>query len=136
MSAVAVDEDHRRELLTVQVRDRSRTWHAARALSDGTLRFLALAIESGPDNPLRQVIVNTHSPSVVSLVDEDDLLVAEPREIAVAGKRHRGVGFAWLHDTWRCRLRPDERTLALGQLRAFRRLEDDLKHSLETHGWI
>jgi predicted ATPase len=160
VSDVAVDEDHRRELLTLQVRDRSQTWHAARALSDGTLRFLALAIleldpsaqgllcfeepengihperipamvrllkdlsvdpeeESGPDNPLRQVIVNTHSPSVVSLVDEDDLLVAEPREIAVAGKRHRGVGFAWLHDTWRCRLRPDERTLSLGQLRAY-----------------
>ena len=157
---VAVDEDHRRELLTLQVRDHSQTLHAARALSDGTLRFLALAIleldpsaqgllcfeepengihperipamvrllkdltvdpeeESGPDNPLRQVIVNTHSPSVVSLVDEDDLLVAEQREIAVGGQRHRGVGFAWLHDTWRCRLRPDERTLSLGQLRAY-----------------
>jgi predicted ATPase len=44
VSDVAVDEDHRRELLTLQVRDRSQTWHAARALSDGTLRFLALAI--------------------------------------------------------------------------------------------
>jgi hypothetical protein len=41
---VAVDEDHRRELLTLQVRDRSQRLHAARALSDGTLRFLALAI--------------------------------------------------------------------------------------------
>ncbi len=157
---VSVDEDHRRELLTLQIRDRSRTLHAARALSDGTLRFLALAIleldpsargllcfeepengihperipamvrllkdltvdpeeEAAPDNPLRQVIVNTHSPSVVSLVDEDDLLVAEPREISVAGKRHRAVGFAWLHGTWRSRVRPHERTLSLGQLRAY-----------------
>jgi predicted ATPase len=157
---VSVDEDPRRALLTLQVRDRSRTLHAARALSDGTLRFLALAIleldpsaqgllcfeepengihperipamvrllkdltvdpeeEAAPDNPLRQVIVNTHSPSVVSLVDEDDLLVAEPREISVDGKRHRAVGFAWLHDTWRSRIRPDERTLSLGQLRAY-----------------
>ncbi|MGD0818971.1 MAG: AAA family ATPase, partial [Methanomassiliicoccales archaeon] len=28
----------------------------------------------GADNPLRQVIVNTHSPAVVGLVDDDDLL--------------------------------------------------------------
>lgn len=31
----------------------------------------------GPDNPFRQVIVNTHSPSVVQLVDPQDLLFAE-----------------------------------------------------------
>ncbi len=42
--AVIVDKDERRELLTMQVLDRGRRRHAARALSDGTLRFLALAI--------------------------------------------------------------------------------------------
>lgn len=26
---------------------------------------------TGPDNPLRQIIINTHSPSVVSEVPED-----------------------------------------------------------------
>lgn len=31
----------------------------------------------GPDNPFRQVIVNTHSPAVVQLVDPQDLLFAE-----------------------------------------------------------
>src|SRR5262249_23318040 len=104
--AVWIDRDERRELLTLQVKDRKGTSFPARALSDGTLRFLALAVleldpesqsllcleepENGihperipamlrllqdiavnveepvsPDNPLRQVIVNTHSPAVV-----------------------------------------------------------------------
>lgn len=33
--------------------------------------------EPGPDNPFRQVIINTHSPYVVQLVDKDDLLFAD-----------------------------------------------------------
>ncbi len=41
---VTVDRDDKRELLTLQITDRNQTTHAARALSDGTLRFLALAI--------------------------------------------------------------------------------------------
>jgi predicted ATPase len=104
---VWIDRDERRELLTLNVLDRDGTSHPARALSDGTLRFLALAVLEmdpeargllcleepengihperipamlgllrdivtdvseplGPDNPLRQVIVNTHSPAVVA----------------------------------------------------------------------
>lgn len=41
---VWVDRDEKRELLTLMVRGRDGTVHPARALSDGTLRFLALAI--------------------------------------------------------------------------------------------
>ena len=41
---VRVDSDERRELLTLEVTDRSETVHPARSLSDGTLRFLALAV--------------------------------------------------------------------------------------------
>ncbi len=44
VSSVWVDRDERRELLTLYVDDRARTSHPARALSDGTLRFLALAV--------------------------------------------------------------------------------------------
>ena len=107
--SVTVDVDRQRELFTLQVKDASGTLHAARALSDGTLRFFALTIlerdpyargllcleepengihpervpamldllkdltvdteeEVGLDNPLRQVIVNTHAPAVVGLV--------------------------------------------------------------------
>lgn len=42
--SVEVDHDERRELLTLYARGADGTPHPARALSDGTLRFLALAI--------------------------------------------------------------------------------------------
>ncbi len=157
---VRVDVDHQRELLTLQVQDRDGNLHATRALSDGTLRFLALAIldldpESqgllcfeepengihperigamlrllkglavdateavGPDNPLRQVIVNTHSPSVVGLVDDDDLLLAERRETTVGEKKCQAAAFSWLPDTWRSRAEPDGRVIARGALGAY-----------------
>ena len=60
----------------------------------------------GPDNPLRQVIVNTHSPSVVRQVPDEDLLVAVPREYATGGRRFRGVRFSPLPGTWRDRVDP------------------------------
>jgi len=157
---VRVDEDRQRELLTVQVVDRDRHVHAARALSDGTLRFLALAIlamdpgaqgllcfeepENGihperissmlkllkdlcvdteetvdADNPLRQVIVNTHSPAVVGLVDGADLLVAQPRRMTIDGQPCRAVAFSWLSDTWRHHAFPEVRTVSRGDLRAY-----------------
>lgn len=132
--SVKVDRDEQRQTLTLQVTDKNKTSYPARALSDGTLRFLALAVieldptaqgvicleepengihptrisailklleaiavdaamEVGADNPLRQVIINTHSPSVVGQVADEDLLVAEIK----AG----GVHFSCLPDTWR-----------------------------------
>ena len=146
---VRVDVDMQREMRTVQVRGRDGTWHQARALSDGTLRFLALAVidldpssprvlcleepENGlhpdripamlrllqdiatdadepvdEDNPLRQVIVNTHSPGgrpcgAGRLAPRRAALRADPRRpplpggtirmlpghMASAGRRHR-----------------------------------------------
>lgn len=132
--SVKVDRDEQRQTLTLQVTDKNKTSYPARALSDGTLRFLALAVieldptaqgvicleepengihparipailklleaiatdttmEVGPDNPLRQVIINTHSPAVVGQVRDEDLLVAEIK----AG----GVYFSCLPNTWR-----------------------------------
>jgi hypothetical protein len=55
----------------------------------------------GSDNPLRQVIINTHSPAVVGQVDDDQLVVAESAEILKEGKQFSGVKFSWLPDTWR-----------------------------------
>ena len=139
---VSIDRDEKRELLTLNVTGRDKTAHAARALSDGTLRFLALGVlERDPEtqgvlcleepengihparipamirllrdiatdvsepvdfeNPLRQVIVNTHSPVVVQQVPEDTLLVAEPKESICSGKRFNGVRFSCLPETWR-----------------------------------
>jgi predicted ATPase len=162
VTAVGVDRDERRELLTVQVTGADGTAHPARALSDGTLRFLALAVLEmdpsaqgllcleepengihperipamltllqdistdvdaplGADNPLRQVIINTHSPAVVQEVPDDTLLVAQPEQVMQAGERFRGVVFAHLADTWRDDVpeEPAGRVVSKGRLLAF-----------------
>jgi len=147
---ICVDRDERRELLTLYVTGKDRTSHAARALSDGTLRFLALAVIAqdpeargvlcleepengihpervpamirllqdiatdpnepvGPDNPLRQVIVNTHSPLVVQQVPDDSLLVAEIRESFHKQERVKGACFSCLPQTWRVDKSPDSK---------------------------
>jgi predicted ATPase len=139
---VWIDRDERRELLTLYVKDKYGTSHPARALSDGTLRFLALAVleldaatsgvlcleepENGihperipamlellqdiaidvgepqdPENPLRQVIINTHSPAVVTQVPDDSLLMAELKEAAEGLRRFNRLQFSCLSDTWR-----------------------------------
>jgi predicted ATPase len=158
---VWVDRDERRELLTLYMTDRYGTSHAARALSDGTLRFLALAVleldpegqgllcleepengihperiptmlrllrdlavdvdePAGSDNPLRQVIINTHSPAVVGQVLDDDLVMAQLAEIVRDGKRSTAARFCWLPDTWRAQADPDERKIAArGELLAY-----------------
>lgn len=156
---VVVDRDMKRELLTLNLVGRDRTLHAARSLSDGTLRFLALAVLEqdpevqgvlcleepengihparipaiirllkdiasdtseplGPDNPLRQVIMNTHSPAVVQQVPEDSLLVAEPREMIRSGQRFYGVRFSCLPNTWRAEL-TETSTCKMGDLLSY-----------------
>ncbi len=160
VESVWIERDEKRQQFTLMVRDRNGTAHPARALSDGTLRFLALsAIESDPemngiicleepengihpdrigpmlellediavdtqepvdeDNPLRQVIINTHSPAVVLRVPEDSLLVAEAREGMEASNRFTQTEFRWLPDTWRAKHHQDMPTLALGKLLAY-----------------
>ncbi len=142
---VWVDRDEKREILTLHVTDSGKTSHPARALSDGTLRFLALAVleldpetkgllcleepengihpegipamlrllediavdvdsEIGTDNPLRQVIVNTHSPAVVAQVPDDTLLVAELKEDIRSGRRFKKACFSCLPETWRSKI--------------------------------
>jgi predicted ATPase len=139
---VWVDEDEKRELLTLHARMRDGTDHPARSLSDGTLRFLALAIieqsnepgglycleepENGihPErvpamlkllrdiatdpqepvddlNPLRQVIINTHSPVVVSQVLEESLVIAEPWRRQWRSHDVQSVRFSALPGVWR-----------------------------------
>ena len=139
---VSVDRDERRELLTVEVTGRDGTAHPARALSDGTLRFLALAVleldpeaqglicleepengihperiaamlqllqdiatdasyAAGPENPLRQVIINTHSPAIVGQIPDDSLLIAEPKDTVDGSSHFRRVCFSCLPGNWR-----------------------------------
>lgn len=155
--SIRVDADDRREILRLMLKDRDGTEHEARSLSDGTLRFLALAIlENDPTargvlcleepengihperipamlrllrdlatrpsepadnaNPLRQVIVNTHSPSVVGQIDDDDLLIVVPEETWRQGHPTVRPVFRWLSDTWRSRDRPNIDSISPGQL--------------------
>lgn len=160
---VGIDRDERRELLTLMVTGKDGTSHPARALSDGTLRFLALAVlqldpESqgllcleepengihperipkmlkllediatdvnepiGLDNPLRQVIINTHSPAVVMQVPEDSLLVAELKETVQAGQRFKRLCFSCLPNTWQQLKAPESEkvnVVSKGQLLAY-----------------
>lgn len=174
---VSIDRDEKRELLTVNMTGADKTPHAARSLSDGTLRFLALAVleqdpevqgvlcleepengihparipamirllqdiatdvneEVGPDNPLRQMIVNTHSPAVVQQVPEDALLVAEPRELIHADMRFAGVRFSCLPGTWRAKS-SESHVCKMGDLLAYLspviRHEDDAIESVIGH---
>lgn len=117
VKGIRVDPDPVRRAYSILVADHSGNEIPARGLSDGTLRFLALAIleqdplvtgvicleepengihpkrlpamiallrdiavdtqeRCGDDNPLRQIIINTHSPSVVSEVPDDSLVIA------------------------------------------------------------
>lgn len=117
VSVVSVATDEVRQLLTLEVTESSGVRLPANSLSDGTLRFLTLAIIAadpearglmcmeepengihpakigamvdllreiavntrvppGEGNPLRQVIVATHSPAFVQLQNKDDLVFA------------------------------------------------------------
>jgi predicted ATPase len=134
--------DERRESLTIILTGRDGTPHAARSLSDGVLRFLALVVLEldsatpglicveepenginperipamltllrdiavdvetpvGPDNPLRQVIINTHSPALLALIPGESLLLAELMEESDRGVMCRSARFSSLPDTWR-----------------------------------
>ena len=117
---VSVRSDEVRQLLSLEIEEQSGIKLRANSISDGTLRFLALAAltevvdESavicmeepengihpakigamnrllgeiavdpnepvGEENPLRQVIVATHSPFFVQLQNADDLVLARAR---------------------------------------------------------
>ncbi len=139
IKTISVDQDEGRRLNTLMVTSRDGIKHPARALSDGTLRFLALSVLSADpqagrlicleepengihpsrisailnllesiavnpneavdatSNPLRQVIINTHSPGVVSALRNDTLIVTRPL-------RQNGATiaqFCCLAGTWR-----------------------------------
>jgi len=134
---------------------------SARSLSDGTLRFLALAVleldpeavgvicmeepENGlhPDriplilrllrgisfdpkdshsttNPLRQVIVNTHSPLVVQNIPFDSLIVIEPGTATVwDGTSCIVPRFSCLDGTWRRQMPRPMKGMKMSSLMAY-----------------
>jgi predicted ATPase len=70
-----------------------------------------LAVDAGiavdASNPLRQVIINTHSPSVVACVDEGALIAASETRVRDANGFDTYVMFHPLPGTWRSRAQPD-----------------------------
>lgn len=145
---IAVEVDEKRQTLSIVMTDRLGTEHVAGALSDGTLRFLAMTVmemdpksrrllcleepENGvhplripavlrlledlavdttlavdDENPLRQIIVNTHSPSVVACIPDHALLVAQVSRIEDGEGEGTSIRLHPLSDTWRSRRRPE-----------------------------
>lgn len=139
-----VQRDDVRQLLILEVEERTGAILPTRSLSDGTLRFLTLCIMAedpeaeglicmeepengihpakieamvgllhdlavdpqeavGKDNPMRQLIIATHSPAMVQLQRRDDILFAT--ETAVKGPYSevaRTLRCQPLSETWRC----------------------------------
>ncbi|MFN7211233.1 MAG: ATPase, partial [Aggregatilineales bacterium] len=58
------------------------------------------------DNPLRQVIINTHSPLVVQAVPQESLLFAQLRATQHERRHFKRLTFSALNGTWRTKL-PD-----------------------------
>lgn len=175
VTSLWVDRDEKRELYTIHVRTQGETPHPAPALSDGSLRFLALAVleldredkgllcleepengvhperlpamlrllqdiavdpmeKSGPDNPLRQVIINTHSPAVVQQIPEESLLVAVPQDVMHDSARTKAVTFRALAGTWRQKDETARPALSPGSLLTYLRpvTVEGLRMQLDT----
>lgn len=142
VKGIRVDPDPVRRAYSILVADHSGNEIPARGLSDGTLRFLALAIleqdplvtgvicleepengihpkrlpamiallkqiavdtqePCGDDNPLRQIIINTHSPAVVAEVPDSSLVIAVDRSAYYQDRLVHTPSFLGLPNTWR-----------------------------------
>ncbi|HZL77644.1 MAG TPA: AAA family ATPase [Candidatus Limnocylindrales bacterium] len=169
--SVRIDRDEKRELLTLMMTGSDGTELPARALSDGTLRFLALSVleldpetpglicmeepENGihpdripamlkllqdiatdPDepadesNPLRQVIVNTHSPSVVMAVPDDAVLLAQPCKEMQNEREFTKVQFACLPDSWRTRSESAAAIVTKGEMLSYLNPAAVIQHNM------
>ena len=143
INSVQVVRDDVRQVVTLEVTERSGVVLPARSLSDGTLRFLTLTIlredpdaegllcmeepENGihpakmnamvdllygiaidprrrpsKDNPMRQVIVATHSPILVQLMRKEDLVFAVGATVRRASNRSATtLRLRPMSNTWR-----------------------------------
>jgi hypothetical protein len=80
------------------------------------------------DNPLRQVIINTHSPAVVAQSPDDSVLMAEPiSQVAEDKTRFTSLAFRCLANTWRADL-TNSKPVSLGNVLSY--LSPLERHSL------
>ena len=161
LRTVEVDVDRARESLRIVGKDKHGIAHDARSMSEGTLRFLALALlefdsssglvcleepenglhpsriesaawllqgialdtgfQDGEDNPLRQVIVSTHSPGIVRFSPADSVLMADVVDHfdSKLGGRTRTAHFRPLADSWRARAQPETRPVFITELLSY-----------------
>ena len=105
---IHVDLDEKREILTLYIRDKEGTPHPARIPAIlQLLQDIAVDLQQpvGEDNPLRQVIVNTHSPVVFQQVPDESVVFVKTREaMDEAGLRFKKADFLCLSDTWRAKV--------------------------------
>ncbi len=159
---VSVVDDEKTETFTLQVRGRDGVFHAARSLSDGTLRFLVLAtlavdpqatglicleepengihptripamvellrdiavdpeLPMGGDNPLRQVVINTHAPVVVETIAPDELVYIESVDIVRNGSSGRVAHLRVPEGSWRASTVRHQEVLPHGLLQPYLR---------------
>jgi predicted ATPase len=173
VDAIDVDKDEKRDLLTLQIKFKDGLVLPAQSLSDGTLRFLGLAIikedskssglicleepenginpkkveemvklleematdtefEVDQDNPLRQVIINSHSPLVVSTVSCESLYLATEKELFSEkfNKKIKYTGFSALKNTWKTNHQLASIT-SLGEINSY--LDKQISEPLETY---
>jgi predicted ATPase len=170
---LSIDYNEARDEVGLRFKDATGTEFPARALSDGTLRFLALAaMELDPqlqgvicleepenglhptgiealiellqdiavspdfavdaDNPLRQVMIATQSPSVVQQVPVGSLLLAQPAQKIQRGQWFNQVIFKHIPNTWRDKAPEGTHMMMPGELLKYlnpvRQRVDDNRH--------
>jgi predicted ATPase len=159
---VRVVDDTKTETFTLEAKGSGDIYHAARSLSDGTLRFLALSVLSldpmarglicleepengihpervsamvtllrdiavdpsepiGPDNPLRQVVINTHSPDVLQACRPEEVIYVGTEETASNHSVGQITVIRVPENSWRRRKPARQLSLALGQLQPYTR---------------
>jgi len=171
VKGIRVDPDPVRRAYSIMVDDHAGNQIPARGLSDGTLRFLALAIleqdplftgvicleepengihpkrlsamitllrdiavdtqeACGDDNPLRQVIINTHSPSVVAEVPDSSLIIVVDKSAYYQERLVHSPCFLGLPGTWRAEKSGESapRGLLIPYLNPIRRKEQDARN--------
>lgn len=168
---IRVEPDLARQIFTLEVKERAGAFLPARALSDGTLRFLTLCIMSedpefkgllcfeepengihpakihsmlelikdlavdpfstpGPENPMRQLIVATHSPLLVQLTDPADIIFSDVVKVKNPfGRTTSTIRCFHLSNTWR--VQSSSNTIGIGSILSYLAKPKDAQLSLE-----